>query len=355
MDNFTNNTDETLIDKRKVKYPGPVTAGFFFSLTAILLIYAAPLLPFKNGYLKSGMGEVLLVLVPTLVFLIAGRYSIKDTLKLNKTRPINYLIVFGLMIFAIPVVGAFSALILGIIRVAFGRNLPIERFVIPDVPTLFAALVVIGLSAAVCEETLFRGLVLKGYRRLGAVGSIVLTSLLFGILHRDLQKAVPTILLGALISFIVYRTNTIFTGMLAHFTNNAAAVLILFGAQELSKKLYGGNFDINKSQQLDFSKIPMASMIIVIVFYGMVFLGFLASFIGLMYAFIKCTKHSTPKEPLPEDKIEASRLSVWAYLSMLPGILLIVLTFVGQVLYLLNIKSGGLYDILRLLKLLTYK
>jgi hypothetical protein len=259
------------------------------------------------------------------------------------------------MIFAIPVVGAFSALILRIIRVAFGRNLPVEKFSVPDVPTLFAALLVIGLSAAVCEETLFRGLVLKGYRRLGAAGSIFLTSLLFGILHRDLQKAVPTILLGALISFIVYRTGTIFTGMLAHLTNNASAVLILFGAQELSKKLYGGNFDINKSEQFDFSKIPTASLVIVIVFYCMVFLGFLAGFIGLMYAFIKCTKHTTLREQLPEDQIGAARLDVWAYLAMLPGIMLIVLTFVGQVLYLLNIKSGGLYDFLKLLKLLTFK
>jgi hypothetical protein len=68
VDNFTQNIDETLIDRNKTKYPGPVAAGFFFSLTAILLIYVSPLLPFKNGYLKSGMGEVLLVLVQHLYF-----------------------------------------------------------------------------------------------------------------------------------------------------------------------------------------------------------------------------------------------------------------------------------------------
>ncbi len=352
-----NNIEQPLGNK---KFPGPVAAGIFFSLTAIFLIYGAELLPFKNNYLKSGVGEVLFVLLPPLIFLWIGKYNIKDTLKLNKTRPINYLIIVFLVIFGLPVIGVLNAIALGIIRLIFGKNLPIVQIQIPDVPALLITILIAGVFAGVCEEVLFRGLISKGYAKLGVAGSIALSSILFGILHRDIQKAVSTILLGALFGFIVYRTKSIYTGIVAHFTNNTIAVLLTYGSGKMLERM--DNMGVQQMENFDLSQIPTVSLVIVAVFYGVLFLGCLVGFIGLIHAFLKTTQgnftassnltqltnsQTENENPQEGSMKEKKGLSVGAVISLLPGVLLILLVFVGQIFELTNTKSGLLYTLLR--------
>ena len=330
------------------KYPGPLASGILFSLATIFLTYGGGLLPFKNSFLRSGVGEVVFILLPALIFLIVGKYNIKDTLKLRKTKPINYLIIFFLMIFGMPVVGVLNAIGLGIIRLIFGKNLPIEQITISDVPTLFVAILVIGVSAAVCEETLFRGVISKGYERFGVVASLLTTSILFGIMHRDIQKGISTILLGALIGFIVHRTKSIYAGMVAHFTNNTVVVLLTYGTAKMSEKF--SKMGVSQAQSFDFSGIPTASLVIVIVFYAVLFLGFVAAFIALMYAFYRSTERDIRFEAaMVIEKGRGRKFSLAGLIGVLPGVILILLTFVGQVLELMNVNSGILYNVLKTL------
>ncbi len=341
------------------KYPGPVAAGILFSIATMFLTYGGVLLPFENKYLKSGLGEVIFVLLPVLVFLIVGKYNIKDTLKLRRTRPINYLIIVFLTMFAMPVVGVLNLLVLGLIRLVFGKNLPIDQILIPDIPTLFIAILVIGVSAAVCEETLFRGLISKGYDRFGVIASLVITSVLFGILHRDIQKGVSTILLGALIGYIVYRTKSIYSGMVAHFTNNTVAVILTYWTAEMSERL--GKTGYEQAQNLDFSNIPTVSLVIAIIIYAIAFLAFVAVFIVLLYVFYRSTQKDNQSKTLPVQfhleseaeqtilKSPQSKFSLAGLIAVLPGVIIILLIFVGQILELMNVNSGVLYDLLKML------
>lgn len=361
MENYIDDTSSSVQFKKvNNKYPGPVAAGILFSLATILLTYGGFLINFNNGYLRSGIGELLFILLPALILLLAGRYNIKDTLKLNRTRPINYLIIVFLMMFAMPVVGVLNAIVLGIIRLIFGKNLPIPQLAIGDFPTLLAAILVVGVSAAVCEETLFRGLISKGYEKFGVVASLALTSILFGILHRDLQKAVSTMLLGAIIGYIVYRTNSIYTGMVAHFTNNTLAVILTFISQRMTENLE--RLGITQAGISDIANMPVASLVIAVIFYGLMFLGFLSAFIALFFAFYKSTQRdrkntlfNTPQEselPPTINKAEyPGKYGILSIMSALPGVALILLTFTGQLLELMDITSGPIYNILRILAL----
>jgi hypothetical protein len=200
----------------------------------------------------------------------------------------------------------------------------------------------------------------KGYEKLGVVGSLALTSILFGILHRDIQKFVSTILLGALIGFIVYRTKSIYAGMAAHFTNNTVAVLLTYAAAKMTEKMK--DLGVEQVENFDFSNIPTASLVIVIVFYGILFLGFLAGFIGLFYAFYKSTEknfitashltqllNNSAEDEMEQGEVsdERKKFGLAALISVLPGIILIILTFAGQILELMEVKSGLVYTFLR--------
>ena len=87
--------------------------------------------------------------------------------------------------------------------------------------SLFSMLFVIAVQPAVFEELLFRGAALHGYRSLGAKKALLMSALMFAMLHMNLQQALYAFLLGAIFAFMVQRTGSIFASMLPHFLINA--------------------------------------------------------------------------------------------------------------------------------------
>lgn len=98
---------------------------------------------------------------------------------------------------------------------------------IVDQPPVIVALLVIALVPAVCEEVLFRGVLLRalGTRFVPAV-AITLTALAFSAYHLSLLQLVPTFTLGLLLGLLAVRADSIVPAILAHLVNNTIAVLI---------------------------------------------------------------------------------------------------------------------------------
>ncbi|HXJ71975.1 MAG TPA: CPBP family glutamic-type intramembrane protease, partial [Candidatus Dormibacteraeota bacterium] len=56
---------------------------------------------------------------------------------------------------------------------------------------LWVAWLVLAITPALCEETLFRGFIFSGLRRLGPVWAIVLSAFLFGVAHSSIYRLLP--------------------------------------------------------------------------------------------------------------------------------------------------------------------
>jgi sodium transport system permease protein len=88
-------------------------------------------------------------------------------------------------------------------------------------------LALMALTPAICEEALFRGPILRGFRtRFSPAGASILTGLLFGIYHVDAWRLIPTALLGVALSGIALASDSIIPAMAAHFTNNACLIIL---------------------------------------------------------------------------------------------------------------------------------
>lgn len=91
---------------------------------------------------------------------------------------------------------------------------------------LIVSLFVIAILPAICEETLFRGFLLNAFvEEKHPVRGILLCGVTFGIMHVSLFKLIPITILGIMIAYVVYKTKSIFAGILIHFLNNGLAVL----------------------------------------------------------------------------------------------------------------------------------
>lgn len=97
-------------------------------------------------------------------------------------------------------------------------------------PSLPVVLAVVALTPAVCEELLFRGVLVRGFAtRLAPALAVVLAALLFAGYHFRVVQLVPTFTLGLVLGALALRADSAVPGMLLHLLNNALALLVARG------------------------------------------------------------------------------------------------------------------------------
>ncbi len=88
-------------------------------------------------------------------------------------------------------------------------------------------LIHVGLVPSVCEEILFRGYVQRSLEKSwGIWAAIIIGGLLFGFFHVRLTQVIPLAVIGMLLTWIVWKSNSIFPAMAGHFVNNGGSVLM---------------------------------------------------------------------------------------------------------------------------------
>ena len=103
------------------------------------------------------------------------------------------------------------------------------------------SLFLFALTPAICEEALFRGLILRSLlRRFPAGISILIASLLFGLFHGT-ERLLPTATLGVLLALVTWRSGSLWPAVILHALNNAILVLLAqSGKDEAFDHLTGG-------------------------------------------------------------------------------------------------------------------
>ncbi|MBQ3047653.1 MAG: CPBP family intramembrane metalloprotease, partial [Clostridia bacterium] len=86
----------------------------------------------------------------------------------------------------------------------------------------------VAILPAVCEETMHRGLLLKGYSSLGIKKAIILSSILFGLMHLNINQFFYATILGFIIALSVIISKNIFPAIIIHFMNNFLSVYFTY-------------------------------------------------------------------------------------------------------------------------------
>ena len=103
---------------------------------------------------------------------------------------------------------------------------------IDSMPIFLVAMIGIALTPAIFEEILFRGILQKGLlRSIKPKTAIVVSSLMFMLMHLSVESLVFTFVCGLLLGFMAYKSGSIVPSMAFHFVNNAFAVVGLYVAE----------------------------------------------------------------------------------------------------------------------------
>ena len=85
----------------------------------------------------------------------------------------------------------------------------------------------LAVTPAICEETLFRGALLRSLSSRHRGLSVAVSALCFGAFHFSLYKFFPTAALGLGFSLLAVRSGSIVPSVIAHALNNALVLALV--------------------------------------------------------------------------------------------------------------------------------
>jgi membrane protease YdiL (CAAX protease family) len=131
-----------------------------------------------------------------------------------------------------------------------------------DVNSVGGLLVNIGLIAiipAVGEELFFRGIIQQVLQtNLKSHAAVWITAIVFSTIHFQFFGFIPRVLMGAFLGYLLVWTKNMWVPIIAHFANNATAVLFYYFKGE------GNTFDIDNIGKSDTYLIGIISLIVVL-------------------------------------------------------------------------------------------
>ena len=203
----------------------------FLVTVAILFFYIGFRLQAKYGEWGLFWTEWGLLLGTTLAFLVLRRIQPTSALSLRLPSVTHAISGVSLMMGTFVVAWTLAWLQSFVFEIPeeFLRGMD-QMLSRPDGPRLLWLVFLIAVTPAVCEEAVFRGVVLSGTSRGWSTAKIILfNAVVFGVFHVSYESAVrflPTALLGFSLAYVVVRSGSLLLSGFLHFLNNGTIVSI---------------------------------------------------------------------------------------------------------------------------------
>ena len=271
--------------------------GSFLLMGFLSIIYP----PITESVLLSiASSQLILVFLPTMLYLLFVKLPITKTLRLYPTKPINLLFSFLIGLLSIPFVMLINLLSQFIVSPVINETLE----AIPSEPFGYS-LLVIAVFPALFEEMATRGIFLSHYRHVRVFTASLMSGLFFGIIHMNINQFLYAFFLGTLFSIVLHISGSIICPMIMHFVVNSVNLSLTYlAASPLFKS-------VSESGQINLDTIePNQALLMALPGVIVMILVTLPLFLLVLYALIQTNKkmdllknNAISSEFFPHEKI----------------------------------------------------
>ena len=166
----------------------------------------------------------LMILIPALIVVLfsGDRLSVMIPFRKIKISSVLFTLLYTVMLYPM-------SMLANAISMLFVENRVIDLS--DDILKLpmWQMLLSIGLFGPFVEEVVFRGVMLHSYQRSGRIiGSVLLSSFLFGLMHLNFNQFFYGFLLGIMLALLVEATGSVLPSFIAHATFNSLEVILMY-------------------------------------------------------------------------------------------------------------------------------
>lgn len=183
-----------------------------------------------------------------LMLFIVSRVPVEGKAVEKKKMPVGHLIIAILMCYGGMmlgnVVGTGITSVIGIFKQAPVDNplVSVVGMINPFVNFLFIVIV-----APIMEELLFRKVLIDRIAKYGEAVAVTVSSIMFALYHENLNQAVYTVFMGALLAFVYVKTRNVKYPIIIHMVTNffgsfiGPVIMELTGYEEISNLVMSGD------------------------------------------------------------------------------------------------------------------
>ena len=194
-------------------------ANLLLFITMLLVITLGSLVQTLNLSLGLIATEFLLILAPALVWLRARKIPLRAGLRLHALPLLTAVLCLALGI----ATHLFTMVIEGVMALLTGRaSVAMPADLLPSgALELILFFVALGVAAPLCEEALFRGVIQGAYEvRRSPRFAILMTAAMFVFYHFRLSGLPGLLPVALILSYVMWRTGSLYAGILVHFGVN---------------------------------------------------------------------------------------------------------------------------------------
>jgi membrane protease YdiL (CAAX protease family) len=197
-----------------------------------------------NEYLSIVMLQVMIFLIPGVIFCKLRGSTFTERLRLRLPRPSHILLLIAALIGLISGTLLISIYTGGIETLDQGFTL-YDTFSAgggSDLSEVLYLILAYAVLPAVCEEFVYRGILCASLEERGLLPAIVYSAVSFGMLHFELSHLPVYIFAGLLLCAVMYATRSLLSTVIVHFAFNLFG---LFGQPALTQfYLYTGSTEL---------------------------------------------------------------------------------------------------------------
>lgn len=176
---------------------------------------------------------VLMFLLPIFLFSKLQKQKVRKTFSDFKYKAISplaiiYSILIGACCYLLNIaISSFFGGLIGLFGYEKGAGVS-SGIANTSFPYFILQVVLVAVLPAICEETTHRGLLIHGYSMLGIKRAVIYSSLMFGLMHLNINQFFYATILGFLIALSTLMSKSIIPAMIIHFMNNFISTYISF-------------------------------------------------------------------------------------------------------------------------------
>lgn len=211
-------------------------------------------------------------LIPLFVYKFCTFQRLKDIIPMKKLSFINIILIFFISLTIQPIITVISS----IANIFFNNDISDLMIGLSDMP-FWKMLLSIAIAPAICEELIFRGVILTGYKNSGLLKSSIITGFFFGIMHLNLHQFCYAFIIGIFFACLVHYTGSIFSTMLSHFVINGTQIVLLYLSNSINTEALHVKMTISEKLSIVYSSVIFS-------------IPFIPVFIALFWLFIRINK-----------------------------------------------------------------